>query len=118
MYCAAHDGEDLIAVFSKTGTAAAAGLARVIDKDHGACAGSGGSDDLEHGPGQPSDELRADLQRRESRLKRIREVKRGLQTRAKDEVAAAWQPPESAQPDVKAQYNFTDPESPTFITIA
>jgi hypothetical protein len=55
--------------------------------------------------------LPAELQRRESRLKRIREAQRALEARAKDEAAAAGEPAESAKPDPKAQYNFTDPES-------
>ena len=57
------------------------------------------------------DELPAELQRRESRLQRIREAKRVLEARAKDEAAAKGAPVESAKPDPKAQYNFTDPES-------
>ena len=57
------------------------------------------------------DDLPAELQRRESRLKRIREAKRALEARAKEEAASAGPPVESAKPDPKAQYNFTDPES-------
>jgi phosphoribosyl-AMP cyclohydrolase len=44
-------------------------------------------------------------------LKRIREAKRALEGRAKDEAAGTGKPSESAKPDTKAQYNFTDPES-------
>ena len=44
-------------------------------------------------------------------MKRIREAKRALEARAKDEAAAAGHPAESAKADPKAQYNFTDPES-------
>ena len=44
-------------------------------------------------------------------MKRIREAKRALEARAKEEAAAAGNPPTSAKPDPKAQYNFTDPES-------
>jgi transposase len=69
------------------------------------------ADDAEYGPDQRGDELPAELQRRESRLKRIREAKRALEARAKEEAGAAGQPVESAKPDPKAQYNFTDPES-------
>ena len=69
------------------------------------------AEDAEYGPDRRGDELPAELQRRESRLKRIREAKRALDARAKDEVAAKGQPTESAKPDPKAQYNFTDPES-------
>lgn len=57
------------------------------------------------------EELPAELQRRESRLKRIREATRALTGRAKAEAAAAGKSVENAQPDSKAQYNFTDPES-------
>src|SRR6266849_5556289 len=69
------------------------------------------AEDAEYGADRCGDELPAELQRRESRLKRIREAKRVLEARAKDEAAAAGQPAESAKPDSKTQYNFTDPES-------
>ena len=69
------------------------------------------AEDAEYGPDRRGDELPADLQRRESRLKRIREAKRALEARAKDEATAAGKPAESAKPDSTAQYNFTDPES-------
>jgi transposase len=68
-------------------------------------------DDAEFGPDRRGDELPAELQRRESRLKRIRDAKRALEARAKDEAAAAGQPVDSAKPEAKMQYNFTDPES-------
>ena len=69
------------------------------------------AEDAEYGADRRGDELPAELQRRESRLQRIREAKRALEARAKDEAAAAGKPAESAKPDPKAQYNFTDPES-------
>jgi transposase len=69
------------------------------------------AEDAEYGPDHRGDELPAELQRRESRLKRIREAKRALEARAKTEAAAAGKPVEAAKPDPKAQYNFTDPES-------
>jgi hypothetical protein len=69
------------------------------------------AEDEQYGPDRRGDELPAELQRRESRLQRIREAKRALEARAKDEAAAAGTPAESAKPDPKAQYNFTDPES-------
>lgn len=68
------------------------------------------AEDAEYGPHRRGDELPAELQRRESRLQRIREAKRALEARAKEE-AAAGKPDESGKPDSKAQYNFTDPES-------
>jgi transposase len=69
------------------------------------------AEDAEHGADRRGDELPAELQRRESRLARIREAKRALEARAKDAAAAADPPAETAKPDPKAQYNFTDPES-------
>jgi transposase len=69
------------------------------------------AEDAAYGANQRGDELPAELQRRESRLKRIREAKRALEARAKEAAAAEGQPAESAKPDPKAQYNFTDPES-------
>jgi transposase len=69
------------------------------------------AEDAEYGPDRRGDELPAELQRRESRLKRIREAKRALEARARDEAATKSDPAESAKPDSKAQYNFTDPES-------
>jgi transposase len=69
------------------------------------------AEDAEYGADRRGDELPAELQRRESRLERIREAKRVLKERAKAEAVAAGEPAESAKPDPKAQYNFTDPES-------
>jgi len=69
------------------------------------------AEDTEYGADRRGDELPAELQRRESRLARIREAKRVLEARAKDAAAAAGDPSDTAQPDPKAQYNFTDPES-------
>jgi transposase len=59
---------------------------------------AGAADDPEYGADRRGDELPAELQRRESRLKRIREAKRALEARAKDEAAATGQPVESAKP--------------------
>ncbi len=69
------------------------------------------AEDTQDGADRRGDELPAELQRRESRLTRIREAKRGLEARAKDAAEAAGQPSDAAKPDPKAQYNFTDPES-------
>jgi transposase len=69
------------------------------------------AEDAEYGADQRGDELPVELQRRESRIARIREAKRALDARAKAEAAAAGQASETAKPDPKAQYNFTDPES-------
>jgi transposase len=69
------------------------------------------AEDAEYGADKSGDELPAELQRRESRLTRIREAKRVLEARAKDEAAAAGESTATAKPNPKAQYNFTDPES-------
>src|SRR6266571_6011347 len=69
------------------------------------------AEDTQYGAARRGDELPAELQRRESRLTRIREAKRVLEARAKDAAAAAGQPSDAAKPDPNAQYNFTDPES-------
>ena len=69
------------------------------------------AEDAEYGADRRGDELPAELQRRESRLARIREAKRALEARAKDAAAAAGKPADTAKPEPKAQYNFTDPES-------
>jgi transposase len=69
------------------------------------------AEDAEYGADVRGDELPAELQRRESRLQRIREATRALKARAKEDAAAAGKPSDSAKPDPKAQYNFTDPAS-------
>jgi transposase len=69
------------------------------------------AEDTQYGANRRGDELPAELQRRESRLTRIREAKRVLEARAKAEAVAADQPSDAAKPEPKAQYNFTDPES-------
>jgi len=62
--------------------------------------------------GDPSgDELPAELQRREERLKRIRQAKRALEKRTREEAAAKGNDAAASKPEEKAQYNFTDPES-------
>jgi transposase len=96
-------------------------------------------EDALHGKGKRGDELPKELQRRESRLKKIQEAKVALEAEAKAKAEAkAWEakakleerarkeqetgkktagrPPEvpvveEAKPEPKAQRNFTDPES-------
>ena len=68
-------------------------------------------EDRRHGPDRCGDELPAELQRRESRLQRIREAKRALRDRARAKAVAAGAPKETATPAAKDQYNFTDPDS-------
>src|ERR1700730_2282744 len=69
------------------------------------------AEDAQFGTSRGGDDLPAELHRRESRLARIREAKRVLKARAKEEAVVAGQPAESAEPDAKAQNNFFDPES-------
>jgi transposase len=57
------------------------------------------------------DELPAELARRETRLKAIREAKRALEAKAREKAAAEGGDPKQAKPKDKDQYNFTDPES-------
>lgn len=68
-------------------------------------------EDGRYGADRRGDDFPADLQGRETRLQRIREAKRALEARAREEAATADPPPETAKPADKAQYNFTDPES-------
>ena len=69
------------------------------------------AEDAEYRTDRRGDELPVELQRRESRLQRIREAQRALEARAKDEAKAAGEPDAASTPDAKTQYNFTDPES-------
>lgn len=68
-------------------------------------------DDRRYGPGGGGDELPAELARRESRLKKIREARAALEAEARERAQAAGKDPERAKPTPKAQRNFTDPES-------
>jgi len=77
-------------------------------------------EDARYGKDKSGDELPEELSRRETRLQRIREAKRVLEQRAREEAEQANKSKESepkaaeeekATPEDKAQYNFTDPES-------
>lgn len=68
-------------------------------------------EDRRYGKECAGDELPEELQRRETRLKRIREAKRALEARAREKAKAEGTPVEETQPKAKDQYNFTDPES-------
>jgi transposase len=60
------------------------------------------------------DELPEELQRRETRLAKIKEAKKVVEQRARDKAAEEGKSAEEAKlakPDDKDQYNFTDPES-------
>src|ERR1022692_3169321 len=72
------------------------------------------AEDAHYGADRRGDELPAELQRRETRLKKIRAAKRALEERARQEAEKAGKPRaevQSAKPVNKDQYNFTDPES-------
>jgi transposase len=94
-------------------------------------------EDARYGKGRRGDELPAELARRDSRLRKIREAKAALEREAKEKAAAKAAEaqrklaerapaetgqapsgpapqapdPEHAVPEAKAQRNFTDPES-------
>jgi len=68
-------------------------------------------EDARYGKDRTGDELPAELERRETRLKKIKEAKRALQERARQQAAAEGNDPQQAKPKDKDQYNFTDPES-------
>jgi transposase len=71
-------------------------------------------EDKQYGKDKSGDELPDELNRRETRLKKIREAKRALEERAREEAAADGKSKEEAKdakPKDKAQYNFSDPES-------
>jgi len=77
-------------------------------------------EDARYGKDKSGDELPEELSRRETRLQRIREAKRVLEQRAREEAEQADKSNDKepktteekkATPEDKAQYNFTDPES-------
>ena len=69
------------------------------------------AEDRRYGRNRRGEELPEEWQRRETRLQRIREAKKALQERAREEAKADGKPVEEAKPEAKEQYNFTDPES-------
>src|SRR6266404_4882704 len=68
------------------------------------------AEDRQYGS-QRGDELPVELQRRETRLAKIKEAKKVLEQRARDKAAAEGRSAAEAKPEDKDQYNFTDPES-------
>ena len=71
-------------------------------------------EDARYGKNKSGDELPEELNRRETRLKRIREAKRALEQRAREEAEEDGKSKEEAKeakPKENAQYNFSDPES-------
>jgi transposase len=69
------------------------------------------AEDKHYGKERRGDELPAELQRRETRIEKIKEAKCAVEQRARDKAAAEGAEPEQARPKGKDQYNFTDPES-------
>jgi len=71
------------------------------------------AEDSQYGSRQ-GDELPAELQRRETRLARIKEAQKVVEQRARDKAVEEGKSAQEAQrtkPGDKDQYNFTDPES-------
>src|ERR1700676_5324218 len=68
-------------------------------------------EDVRYGKSRTGDDLPAELERRESRIRKIREAKRAVEQRAKAKAEAEGSNPKQAKPKDKDQYNFTDPES-------
>jgi transposase len=68
-------------------------------------------EDSRYGRDRRGDELPEELQRRETRIARIREAKQALEERAREQAQSEGKDLEEAQPTKKAQYNFTDPAS-------
>jgi transposase len=71
-------------------------------------------EDARYGAEKQGPELPAELQRRQTRLQKIRQAQQALEQRAQERAAAAGQSAEQAreaQPRDKDQYNFSDPES-------
>jgi transposase len=71
-------------------------------------------EDARYGKDKNGDELPEELSRRETRLQRIKEAKKALEQRAREEAPKPKESKgseEKAIPEDKAQYNFTDPES-------
>jgi transposase len=72
---------------------------------------SDAEEDARYGKDGSGEELPAELARRQTRLQRIREAKRALEERAREQAESKGEPVEEAEPKAKMQYNFTDPES-------
>src|ERR1700674_3079374 len=71
------------------------------------------NEDRQYG-GKRGDELPEELQRRETRLAKIKEAKKVIEQRARDKAAEEGKgtaEAKRAKPEDKDQYNFTDPES-------
>ncbi len=72
------------------------------------------AEDACYGADKTGQDLPEELQRRQTRLEKIRQAQKTLKLRARDKAAAQGQSAEQvekAQPRDKDQYNFSDPES-------
>jgi transposase len=68
-------------------------------------------EDKRYGRERQGEELPEELQRRETRIARIREAKKALEERAREKAKSEKKEDQEAKPESKTQYNFTDPES-------
>jgi hypothetical protein len=68
-------------------------------------------EDKQYGRERQGEELPEELQRRETRIARIKEAKKALKERAREKAESEGKDRKEAQPEPKDQYNFTDPES-------
>ena len=68
-------------------------------------------EDSRYGGDRQGDELPEELQRWETRIARIREARRTLEERAREEAESRGKDSKEAKPEPKAQFNFTDSES-------
>jgi hypothetical protein len=68
-------------------------------------------EDARYGQSRTGEELPAELERRETRMRKIREAKRAVEQRARAKAEAEGSDAKQAKPKDKDQYNFTDPES-------
>ena len=68
-------------------------------------------EDKRYGRDRHGEELPEELQRRETRIARIREAKKALEERAREKAKSEGEDSKEAKPEPKTQYNFTDPES-------
>lgn len=69
------------------------------------------AEDRRYGKNRRGDELPEELQRRETRLARIRGAKKAFAERVREKAKADGKPGEEARPAAQEPYNFTDPES-------
>ena len=69
------------------------------------------AEDAQYGADRRGGELPAELQRRETRLRKISEAKRALEERAREQAEQEGKPAAEAKPADKDQYSFTDPQS-------